>query len=115
MTAVPAAKSAASAPGKSRRPRTERDYIGKWIGVEGLVLDVARGTNGKLVLFNVWSLEQADQGSFDAEVVPEGLRWARRGETVVARPSNGAATGLRWLDGKKNCLTVTQGEGYCRD
>ncbi len=98
-----------------RRPRTERDYLGKWIGVEGLLLDVGRGTNGKLVVVNFWSLDESDRGSFDAEVVAEGLRWTRKGEIVMARPTDGAATGLKWLDGRKDCLTVARGEGYCRD
>ncbi len=100
---------------RPHRPRTERDYLGKWIGVEGLLLDVGRGTNGKLVVVNFWSLDEADRGSFDAEVVPQGLRWTRKGDTVVARPTDGTATGLKWLDGKKDCLTVVKGEGYCRD
>ncbi len=117
QTASPPPKAAASRhSGNVRRPKTERDYIGKWIGVEGLLLHVARGTNGKLVVYNIWSTdEHGDQGSFDAEVVPQGLRWTRQGTTVVGRPSNGAATGLKWLDGRKDCLTVAQGEGYCRD
>lgn len=100
---------------KAHRPRTERDYLGKWIGVEGTLLEVGRGTNGKLVVVNFWSLDAPDRGSFDAEVVPEGLRWTRKGTTVVGRPTNGAGTGLKWLDGKRDCLTVAKGEGYCRD
>ena len=30
-------------------------------------------------------------------------------------PTDGDATGLKYLAGKKDCLTVEPGEGYCRD
>ncbi len=105
--------------GRRRQPRrrtgSERDYIGAWIGVEGTLLHVERGPDGKLFVVNFWSLEEADRGTFDAEVAADGLRWTRNGEPVVARFGSGAETGLKWLDGKKRCLVVTEGEGYCRD
>ncbi len=29
--------------------------------------------------------------------------------------TNGAETGMKWLSEKANCLTISPGEGYCRD
>jgi hypothetical protein len=34
-------------------------------------------------------------------------------ETLEAR--NGDETGMKWLAGKTDCLTVKPGEGYCLD
>jgi hypothetical protein len=45
----------------------------------------------------------------------EGIAFERDGQTLVLREGDGAATGLKWLDGKENCLVVAEGEGYCRD
>lgn len=94
--------------------RVEADYVGKWIGPEGLVLDVKAKPGGGVTIINQWTLD--DEGTFEGSVTAEGLRFTRNGETVTASPSDGDATGMKWLAGKKNCLTVKVGsEGYCRD
>lgn len=93
--------------------KVEADYIGKWIGPEGLVLEVTAKPGGGVTIANQWTLD--DKGSFEGSVTNEGLRWMRGGEAVTAAPSDGDATGLKWLAGKKDCLTVKPGEGYCRD
>ena len=61
-------------------------WVGKWIGVEGLHLTIAK-----------------DDIAFTR---PDGPQQLRAGD--------GAATGLKWLADKKNCLIVATGEGYCR-
>jgi hypothetical protein len=33
----------------------------------------------------------------------------------VIRATNGNGTGMKWLVGKADCLTVRVGEGYCKD
>lgn len=93
--------------------KAEADYVGKWIGPEGLVLDVKAKPGGGVTIANQWTLD--DKGNFDGTVTPEGLTFTRNGATVTAKPSDGDATGMKWLAGKKDCLTVTAGsEGYCR-
>lgn len=93
--------------------KAEADYVGKWIGPEGLVLDVKAKPGGGVTIANQWTLD--DKGNFDGTVTPEGLTFTRNGQTVTAKPSDGDATGMKWLAGKKDCLTVTAGsEGYCR-
>ena len=42
------------------------------------------------------------------------IAFQRNGVRFTLRPSNGDQIGLKWLDGKKNCLMVQDGEGYCR-
>ena len=97
--------SAAAAPGESA-------YLGRWIGVEGMYLDVARKPAGGVTLDMQWDLDH--KGTFDGSVTAEGLRFIRNGVAETARPTDGDATGLKYLAGKRDCLTVKPGEGYCR-
>ena len=95
-------------------PATETAYLGKWIGPEGLVLDVTAKAGGGVAINNQWTLD--DKGQFAGSVTAEGLRWMRGNAPVTAVMTDGDATGMKWLAGKKNCLTVTAGsEAYCRD
>jgi hypothetical protein len=95
-------------------PATETAYLGKWIGPEGLVLEVTAKPGGGVAISNQWTLD--DKGKFDGSVTAEGLRWMRGTAPVTAVMTDGDATGMKWLAGKKNCLTVTAGsEAYCRN
>jgi hypothetical protein len=44
-----------------------------------------------------------------------GLRFTRGGDALLLRQGSGVETGLKYLAGKKDCLVVKSGEGYCRD
>ena len=76
-------------------------------------MTVVRKPGGGVRIDNQWDLD--NRGTFDGSVTAEGLRFVRGGQAVVARPSDGDATGLKWLAGKQDCLTVRPSEGYCRD
>jgi hypothetical protein len=95
----------------------ERDaWIGKWIGVEGLVLEIAKGdAPGRYRITNRWSLDEADSGTFDGRASEEGIVFRRGNERVRLVAGNGEATGLKWLAVKRDCLIAAPGEGYCRD
>jgi len=93
--------------------RLEADYLGRWTGVEGMVLTVASNPAGGVTLDMQWDLDHT--GRFDGSVTAEGLRFMRDGVAETAVHTNGDATGLKYLAGKQDCLTVKQGEGYCRD
>lgn len=110
---LPAAVPAGNATSPGQTAKVEADYVGKWIGPEGLVLDVKPKAGGGVTIANQWTLD--DKGNFEGSVTAEGLRFMRNGEAVTAVASDGDATGLKWLAGKKDCLTVKPGEGYCRD
>jgi hypothetical protein len=89
-------------------------WVGRWRGVEGLNLVVARGDEpGRYTLDMAYSLE--DKGVFEGTVTAEGIAFTRPDGDHVLRATDGDGTGLKWLAGKKDCLTVTPGEGYCRD
>ncbi|MEH3040542.1 MAG: hypothetical protein PGN21_10825 [Sphingomonas paucimobilis] len=88
-------------------------YLGRWIGVEGTYLNVTDPAQGEVKLEMQYDLD--NKGSYTGTITPEGIRFKRGAETLLLRPSDGDATGLKWLAGKKDCLTVKSGEGYCRD
>ena len=90
------------------------DYTGRWIGVEGMVLDVApTATPGHYALTMQWDLD--NKGKFDGTVTGNTISFDRGGIRETLRPTNGDATGLKYLFGKTDCLTVKPGEGYCRE
>jgi hypothetical protein len=90
----------------------EERYLGRWIGVEGMYLNVTRREEGGVTLDMQWDLDH--RGTFQGSVTAEGLRFLRNGVAETAVFGNGDQTGLKWLAGKKDCLIVKPGEGYCR-
>ena len=46
--------------------------------------------------------------------VGDGIAFTRNNTLETLKPSDGKVTGLKYLAGKKDCLTVSPGEGYCR-
>jgi hypothetical protein len=108
---APAANLVAAAPAPAPSAKVQADYVGRWIGVEGTYL-IVTPRDGGVTMEMQYDLDH--KGTFPATVTPEGLRFERNGATETARPSDGDATGLKWLAGKKDCLTVKSGEGYCR-
>ena len=90
-----------------------RDLSGRWIGVEGMVLDVTpAGEPGQFRLAMQWDLDH--KAVFDARAVGDTIVFTRDGVREILRPTNGDATGLKYLAGKTDCMTVKTGEGYCR-
>jgi hypothetical protein len=94
------------------KPNPAPDYAGRWIGVEGMVLDIAPAP-GRYTLTMQWDLD--NKGSFDGVAAGDTIAFDRNGLRETLRPTNGTATGLKYLAGKTDCLTVKPGEGYCRD
>jgi hypothetical protein len=93
--------------------KIEADYLGRWTGVEGMYLVVATKPGGGVTLDMQWDLD--NKGMFDGSVTAEGLRFMRNGVAESAVHTDGEATGLKYLAGKQDCLTVKPGEGYCKD
>ena len=91
-----------------------RNYVGRWTGVEGMVLDVqptARPDRFELRMQYDLDHRQTAPARLDGEA----LVFERNGGRETLRRTDGTATGLKYLAGKKDCLTVRVGEGYCRD
>jgi hypothetical protein len=89
-------------------------WVGRWTGVEGTYLVIS-----KAALPDHYRLEMQytldSKGSYDGTGTAEGIEFTRPDGKQVLRASDGDATGLKWLAGKKDCLKVKDGEGYCRD
>ena len=101
---------AASAPGKTSTPAADK-WLGKWSGPEGTFLELAGG-NGK---YKVTIQNLDGPRTFQGNAVGDQIEFERNGMKEFLRATNGAATGMKWLSEKSNCLTVRAGEGYCRD
>jgi hypothetical protein len=88
-------------------------WIGKWIGVEGLVLDVEPGAEAGKYALTITLLDGTNKyvGTADGETI----RFTRDGKTETIKAATGADTGLKYLAGKDDCLMIKSGEGFCRD
>lgn len=100
----------ADMPATASAPRTD-EWLGKWTGPEGTFLELAGG-HGKYDV-TVQNLDGPRQ--FRGRYADGAIEFERDGTKEIIRATNGAGTGMKWLAEKKNCLTVRQGEGYCRD
>lgn len=85
-------------------------WLGKWQGVEGTFLELARdGDEYKVIV------EDLDgPRTFPATVAQEGIAFIRDGVTETIRAGTGADTGMKWLTDYKDCLVIKTGEGFCR-
>lgn len=97
-------------------PPTDK-WVGKWLGVEGLNLTIAKDDSigrGHYLLTMQYGLDANDTGTFKGEAAEDGITFNRPDGAQTLRAGDGAATGLKWLADKKDCLIVATGEGYCR-
>ncbi|XHR98832.1 hypothetical protein ACFB49_04250 [Sphingomonas sp. DBB INV C78] len=88
-------------------------WIGKWVGVEGLVLEIAPGPDAGQYALKVTLLD--GPANYVGTASGETIRFTRDGKEETIRKATGDETGLKYLAGKKNCLVIKQGEGFCRD
>ena len=88
-------------------------WVGHWVGVEGLVLDIAKADAPGSYRLHIALLDGPEdhRGRADGAVI----RFTRAGKEEVIRHTDGQATGLKYLAGKTDCLTIKAGEGFCRD
>lgn len=86
-------------------------WLGRWNGPEGTFLSLAGG-NGT---YEVTVQNLDGPRLFAGVAVGEQIRFERDGVTELIRATDGAATGMKWLAEKSDCLTIRLGEGYCRD
>lgn len=86
-------------------------WVGRWNGPEGTYLELA-GANGVYAV-TIKDLDAAR--TFPGSAAADRIEFRRDGATESIRATNGDATGMKWLVGKTNCLTIKPGEGYCRD
>lgn len=88
-------------------------WAGKWTGPEGMYVDVKPLGKGQFQLEMQSDLDT--KGTYTGSAEERGIRFTRNGEAFRLYRTNGDETGLKYLAGKKECLMVKSGEGYCRD
>jgi hypothetical protein len=86
-------------------------WVGTWHGPEGTSLQIAKQEVGYEV--TVTSLD--GPRGFHGIAADDVLQFERDGITETLHAGDGKATGMKWLAGKRDCLVVKAGEGYCRD
>lgn len=100
------------APAPSRPSHAHANWKGKWIGVEGMYINITPSSPGNYDIEMQYDLDNLVRvNGIDSGGV---IAFQRNGQAFTLRPSNGDQIGLKWLDGQKNCLMVQDGEGYCR-
>src|SRR4051812_46934052 len=88
-----------------------KGLLGQWNGPEGTYLLVG-GASGNYAL----TIRNLDgPRTFQGRGEGDTIHFDRDGKSLVIRPGDGAATGMKWLADKKHCLIIEAGEGYCRD
>ena len=89
------------------------DWVGTWTGPEGLFVTVTDAGGGRYTLEMQSDLDT--RATYSGTGTAEGIAFERAGEPKVLRKATGDETGLKWLAGKRDCLMVQDGEGFCRD
>jgi len=98
-----ATSAAASAPTDS--------WIGRWKGPEATFLEISGGKGSYEI--EIMDLDRAR--TFHGATAGDHIEFQRDGTNESLKPSSGDATGMKWLAGKIDCLTIKAGEGFCRD
>lgn len=91
-------------------------WVGRWMGPEGLFLDIRAAADGKPGYYAITNRDTLDREA-TYQGVGDGatIRFVRDGEDWALRPGSGDETGFKYLAGKTDCLIVEAGkEGYCR-
>ena len=88
------------------------DWEGRWIGQEGLFVEISMTSPGQ---YNMQMLDSQEQTvTVIGKDVKNGIAFDRDGQSFVLRRATGDEIGLKYLDGKTNCLMVQEFEGFCR-
>lgn len=94
-------------------PHRFASWAGKWTGVEGMYVTITPSEPGKYKLEMQSDLDT--KGTYEGNDSEHGIKFKRGTEELSLRRGNGDETGLKYLAGKKECLIVKEGEGYCRN
>lgn len=105
-------QTSSSASASVATPDPTGEWVGRWTGPEGTYLQLdATGAGAYDVRIKDLDAERTFKG-----VAKDGsVHFERDGKQETITPTDGDATGMKWLAGKSRCLTVHPGEGYCRD
>lgn len=88
-------------------------WAGKWTGVEGMYLVIKPTAEERYSLVMQYDLD--NKATVEGRDSEHGIQFTRNGEKLSLTRAAGKEIGLKYLDGKSQCLMVKPGEGYCRD
>ncbi|WP_448658546.1 hypothetical protein ACPVPU_13865 [Sphingomonas sp. CJ99] len=94
------------------------EWTGRWIGPEGTYATILPDEEvgpGHYRINMKYGLDDSMAGDFQAVTDGETLRFTRPDGDQVLKRGDGAATGMKYLAEKSDCIYVKSGEGYCRD
>ena len=100
------------APASPAAPLVTDGWIGRWIGVEGLNLQIAAGGTPGTYRLDMALMDSS--ATYQGKAAGDTIQFTRDGKVETLRHTSGAETGLKWLADKKDCLTVKEGIGFCR-
>lgn len=86
-------------------------WTGRWLGPEGTFLEIA-GSEGS---YDLTIRDLDGPRRFTGVADGERIRFERGGRQETLQATDGTGTGMKWLAGKRDCLAVRAGEGWCRD
>jgi hypothetical protein len=87
-------------------------WTGRWRGVEGTYLDIARDGDR----FTVTIADLDGPKTYAGAAAGDRIEFARAGRTETIRAATGRETGMKWLADEESCLVITVGrEGFCRE
>lgn len=61
-----------------------------------------------------YAVTMEDERTFEGTAGPDYIVFERDGIQERIKATDGEGTGMKWLADESNCLTVKEGEGYCR-
>ena len=93
-------------------PNAPQGWLGTWIGQEGMVLKVAAKPGSK---YEITIIDPDREDTYEGVGGHNIIYFERNGIKEQIRATDGDATGMKWLADKSTCLTIKEGEGYCRD
>jgi hypothetical protein len=85
---------------------------GTWPGVEGTSLKVTK--TGEKYKIEITGLDKKVE-TFEGTPKGDAIEFTRKGKGETIKAATAEETGMKWLQGEKNCVVITKGsEGYCR-
>lgn len=85
---------------------------GEWPGVEGTKLKVTK--NGEKFKVEITNLDKKTE-TFEGTAKGDAIEFTRKGKVETIKAATAEETGMKWLQGEKNCVVINKGsEGYCR-
>src|SRR5688572_24231361 len=84
--------------------------LGKWQGVEGASLNVAK----KGEKYSIEIANPDGSKTFEGTAKGEAIEFTRNGKTETIKTAAGSETGMKGFEKEPNCVVIAKGEGFCR-